>query len=423
MKHWIKLDNAAKIYPPIRKKNWSAMFRISAELTDEVDPEILEVAQKHILKRFPSFGCRLEKGFFWYYLERIDGAPPVTKDVYNPMRKLDPDDNNGFMYRLLYYKKRIAVEFFHVLSDGTGGLTFFLSLLNEYVFLKYGKRGDSSKYILRCDEAPVPEEYEDSFLKYSPDESLSRREAPSYHTSGTPAPNDKLFIISAKVSTDQLKEAAKNHNMTLGAFIAALMLYSVYRKQRAEKSSRKRKKLLKVSVPINLRNYFKSTTVRNFSSYVNVGIESKLGEYSFDEICEQVKHQLALHLNKKELAARFSANVSAERNIIVRIMPLFLKIIALKIVYMFQGDRYFASQISNLGLVELPDEIEPYISRLDLILGRSQELRSDCAVISFKGNTYLNFSRTTVEADIEKYFLCDLVKMGVHVYIESNGRD
>ena len=44
-KPWMKLDNAALIYPATMNRNWTALFRLSATLTEPIDEDILEVAQ------------------------------------------------------------------------------------------------------------------------------------------------------------------------------------------------------------------------------------------------------------------------------------------------------------------------------------------------------------------------------------------
>ena len=119
---WFKLDNAAKIYPAAKSRNWTALFRLSATLTEPVDPAILHEAQKSTLKRFPSFALKLRRGMFWYYLERMEGEPALQQDVANPCVRMDLRENRGFMFRVRYHENRIAVEIFHVLTDGTGGL-------------------------------------------------------------------------------------------------------------------------------------------------------------------------------------------------------------------------------------------------------------------------------------------------------------
>ena len=52
-KDWLKLDNAAKVFPGQNTKQWSNVIRYSINLTVEVNPQILEKALKDILPRFP----------------------------------------------------------------------------------------------------------------------------------------------------------------------------------------------------------------------------------------------------------------------------------------------------------------------------------------------------------------------------------
>jgi len=419
MATWFKLDNAAKIYPPILTRHWAAMFRMSVDLSENVDVKILEEAHKKVIKRFPSFACKLKAGFFWYYLERIDGTPPIVEDIDNPIQKINARKNNGFLYRLLYYKNRIAVEIFHSVTDGTGAMTFLLTLVNEYCHLKYGTNVESSNYILNVNEEPNKEELEDAFFRYSKKASIPLKEERSYKLPATPTEFNKLIITSGIVDTNKLKEVAKKYNTTVSIFSGALVLYSAYLVQQQYSPNSKRK--IKISIPVNLRRFFPSKTLRNFSSFINPGIYPQLGKYSFEEVLEQVKHFVGLYVNEKQLNAKFSFNVNAEKNIIIRLIPLFIKIPVLQYNYYFTGDDYYCTTISNIGLIKLPEELEKYVDRIDFMLGRQFTSRIMCGCASYKGKTVFNFTKSLQQSDLERYFFTTLIQMGVPVYIESNG--
>ncbi len=49
---WLRLDNAAKIYPAARSRKWMALFRVSITLTEPVDDAILK-ALRQVVKRIP----------------------------------------------------------------------------------------------------------------------------------------------------------------------------------------------------------------------------------------------------------------------------------------------------------------------------------------------------------------------------------
>ena len=71
IKKWMKLDNAAKIYPSSRTSSgWMSIFRLSLELDERIDPEILQTALDRTLLRIPTIPQRLKRGLFWYYIKK-----------------------------------------------------------------------------------------------------------------------------------------------------------------------------------------------------------------------------------------------------------------------------------------------------------------------------------------------------------------
>ena len=419
-KAWYKLDNAAKIYPPAETSSWMAMFRLSVTLTEEIDVPLLRQALGHALQRFPTFSCRLRRGLFWYYLEHIDGVPPITEDVRNPMAPLKLRENGSFLFRVRCYNKRIALEFFHVLTDGAGGMTFLLSLVAEYLRLRYGLPVEEGGYIRSCAGRPDPEEWQDSFLKYARTETARRAEPPAYQPAGTVVPLQQLLLVSGTADAERLRAAAAGYGVSVGVLLTAVALQALLRVQRED--GRQRRRAVKLSVPVNLRRFYPTRTLRNFSSYVNVGIDGRYGDYTFEEILTQVRGYMMQMMTEKQLNARFSDNVLMEKKLIVRMLPLCLKAPVLRIAYMVEGDRYMTSTLSNLGLVELPAVMRPYVDRMAFLLGPPSSRRSVCACVTYRDKAVITFSRTITESKFEQYFFTSLVRMGVPVYIESNGR-
>ena len=123
-KVWMPLDNAALIFPAIRRKNLSNLFRQSVTLTEAVDPALLQQAVNELMPRFPSFYLRLRRGVFWYYLEEVEAPPRVQEDYAYPLTFMTKKEMRRCCLRVFYYRNRIAVEFFHVLSDGGGAMVY-----------------------------------------------------------------------------------------------------------------------------------------------------------------------------------------------------------------------------------------------------------------------------------------------------------
>ena len=171
---WVRLDNAAKIYPAARRKNWSNVFRQSVTLTEDVDKEVLKSALDICVKRFPSIAARLRKGLCWYYLQQVEFVPDIKDEYSYPLVYMDKEEMRKCAFRVIVYGKRIAVEFFHSLTDGTGALIFLKNLVAEYLEQKYGINIPLENGILDRKESPSEEELEDSFLKNAGPVKMSR---------------------------------------------------------------------------------------------------------------------------------------------------------------------------------------------------------------------------------------------------------
>ena len=419
---WLKLDNAAKIYPAVRSRKWTALYRLSVTLTDVVDEAVLAKALENTVRRIPFFAYRLRRGFFWFYLDRQPVMPTPEPDVVNPLVRMQISRENPFLFRIRVWNKRIAIEIFHALTDGTGGLVFLMTMTAEYLRLKYGTVCGPSPYILDTREKPQAEETEDSFLKYARKARRARTESRAYRLRGTPGDPAHLRVITGRLPTQALYNKAKEHGVTVNVFLASLLLKALYEIAREDPSRRRRQLPVKLSMPVNLRRYYPSRTLRNFSSYVNAPIYAEYGEYTLEHIINQVKCFAGMEMSEQLLNARFSANVAAEQNKLLRGAPLFLKTLVLRFMYWLTGERYFTSTLSNLGVVALPDGMTKHIEELNLILGPGKSNAASCGCVSFGGQTMISFSATIQEAEFERRFFTSLVKLGIPVRIESNQR-
>ncbi len=419
---WLKLDNAATVYPAASRRDWMAMFRFSAQLTEPVDPDILQQAIGRVMPRFPGFALRLRRGLFWHYLEHTEALPTVQPDVNNPCVAMDMEENNGFLFRVRYYANRIAVEVFHVLSDGTGGLCFFKTLVAEYLTLRYRVAIPRGGDILDCGEPPRPSELEDAFLKYAGKETLSRREDNAFYIRGDQEPPDHIHITTGMIPVAEVLSRAREKGATLTEYLTAVLLLSVDTLQRRETKSTRRMKPVKVCVPVNLRAFFPSDTLRNFALYVNPGIDPKLGVYTLDEIIKAVHCYMGLEATKKRLGARFATNVRTVKNPVLRMTPLFIKNLVIRIGFSWAGDRKTSTILTNLGNTRVPDEMAAYVTRMELVLGPLSRNRVVSAALSYGDTLYYSFTRTITDSRLEREFFKNLVKLGIHVKVESNNR-
>ena len=420
---WMRLDNAAKVYPAAKRRNWNNVFRLSVTLAEPVDRAVLQSALGATIRRFPSMAGRLRRGMFWYYLEEVPRPPKVKRDSSYPLVRMPFDDIRKCAFRVLYYGNRIAVEFFHALTDGNGGLVFLKTLTAEYLSQKYGAEIPAENGVLDRREEPREEELADSFPEHTGLVSRSRAEKTAFRLEGTREEDGFKHITTGILDVDQVLREAKSYGVSLTTYIAAVMIWCIMGMQAEKVPKRKKQKMVKVLIPANLRKMFPSQTLRNFVLYITPGIDPRMGAFTFPEVVRELHHQLGLELTAKQMSARITANVKAEQSPILKVFPLFLKNLGVRLIYDLMGERKSCLTISNLGAVTVPRAMEAYVRRFDFVLGVQATCPSNCAVVSYGGNLYINLIRDIKEPELERRFFTFLRAQGLHVKIESNQRD
>lgn len=418
---WYRLDNAAKIFPVLRGSHHVTIFRLQAVLRQPVDPLTLQAALDRTLPRFPYFNVGLHRGFFWFYHESCNQPLLVEPDVSNPLRPFSRQEMRHQLLRVRYGERHIAVEYFHSLTDGYGGSVFLKTLTGAYLQLCHEpvKPGDG---FLDVGAAPAPAESEDAYRRHSTLRSVRRPpEPPAWHVRGTPFVGHHLRVITGIVPVDAMRERAKAFGVSITELLTAVYLEQLYRIQReVEAGSRHRLLPVRVSVPVNLRAFFESETLRNFALFATPGINPAIGTYTFDEIVKLVHHFMRYTVTDKYLTVLMGANVNPERSLLLRLTPLPLKVLVMRAVYGATGESRFTSSLSNLGATAVPPGFADAVERIDFLLGPSRVNPVNCGIISINGQLTITFTATIRETEVERAFFTRLVGLGLPVRILSN---
>ena len=415
---WYRLDNAAKIYPAIMRTRHTTVFRLAALMREPVNPDQLQQALDMTLPRFPQFAVRLRKGIFWYYLEACHKPALIEEDVNNPLRPWSRTDAKKYLFRVRYGDRRISVEFFHALTDGYGASVFLRTLVAAYLALQ-GVNCPAGDGILDVRDTPTEAEREDAYKRFSNFKVIHRpRETRAFRLQGTLLPGQMLSIICGVCPADPVSQAARRFKVSVTELLVGVYLYQLYQIQ--QQGGYHTERPVRVSVPINVRRFYPSQTVRNFALYANPGIEPAYGSYSFEEVLGLVRHFMRYTINEKYLNAMMCANVAPEKSLLLRISPLPIKNLAMRLVYTWTGESRFTSTVSNLGVVNLPPEMASHVERLEFMLGPSRYNPVNCAVISTNGQVVIQFSATMEETDPQRAFFRHLVRLGIPVRVESN---
>ena len=418
-RQWYKLDNAAKIFPGQNTSTYSNVFRLSATLKEKVDPKLLEKALEMVMPRFPSFDVRMRNGVFWHYLEKNpNSAPPVLPDSANPCIRVRWKENKGYLIRVFYYEKRVSVEFYHVITDGFGASRFFMTLLAVYLRLN-GAQIPCGGMVLDINQRPEKSEQEDAYLKFVASKAKAKRiEKFAYQAKDKRLPKHLTNVTTGYMPVYVLKAKAKEQGVTITEYIAGLLVWVMYNLQKQEEFDRQ--KNIGVQIPVNVRQFFKTDTLRNFMLCYSFQIDPKMGEYTFPEILKQLSLYIRYINNEKTVQAMMNGNAAIEKNPIMRIIPSVLKDFGINMLYRVTGEKATSSLISNIGVMQGPPEMTEYIDKISLVLARGMVNAARCGAVSYNGTLALSVTNIYQSTRVQREIFTTLVKLGIPVRIESN---
>ena len=413
--YWLKIDNAGKIFPAVSNSNNSSTFRLSFYLNEEVDKLLLEEAVNNVLPRFDSFNVKIKNGLFWNYLV-ANNRHFVVEEENSIIGEYKLKSKTGYCFRVLYYQKRITLETFHSISDGTGALEFLKSIVYQYLKLKNIEFSSEDK--IYSEKVVRPIEKMDAFTySYDKKNKLPLKEEKAFFLTGETYPNNFNLFVKATMDTTRFKELCRSKNATATEYVAALFVYSIYKNKPESFNS---KKPIKIFIPVNLRKYFKLETLRNFSLYIKVTVHTYHKHLTFDDILEITKNDFKEQLNKETLERRINANVFFEKNLAIRLLPLFLKNIAFKIAYKVVNSNVSTVGISNLGVVDLPSGMYEHVTNADFS-NTSDSIA--ITMITVKDKLNLMFTTRLRDKSVIYSMINSLKKEGIDLLLQMNSED
>ncbi len=413
---WDKLDNTAHLFPVIAGESMSNVYRISVTLKEKIKPGYLQEALDKTLPWFDVFRVRLRKGIFWYYFEdNKKPAPRVTEENTYPNQFIVPNKNNNYLFRVSYYRNRINLEVFHVLTDGMGGINFLRELTYQYLRIAYPELLEKVPDTL-CSDTSLNKE--DSFVKnYKKSHAKGYKTKRAYLIKGERLKPLELGIIHGYLPVGQLKDAGKKYGLSINEYLVAVFFWSVYEECLHGGVS---KQPVSVAVPVNLRPYYNSITTKNFFVMVSAVFEPDKEGYTFPEIAEITAKSLRSQINPEHLEHLFAYNVSNEKNLMLRAVPLFVKNIAIKSVYRTSALAN-TSTITNIGNIGIREEYRPYIEKFHAFLSMSKGQGIKGCICSYGDTLVFTFSSTLTDVSVQRGFFRKLAAEGVQVEIETNG--
>lgn len=419
-KGWLTLDNAAKLFPAIISEDLTSVFRITASLNEPVNYRSLREAVSITSARFPYFNVSLGSGLFWHFLEFNKNLPHIQVEGNVPCTAFALKRKNEPLYRIIAKENRISVEFIHILTDGGGALEYLKSLLYTYLVASGKDPGSPGDIILPS--SPVSEEefedgYKRFFRKLPPPLKLPK----AWHLPFLLNERPRLRITRAIVSVDQMLELARTHKVSITEYFVAVYLFSLQKIFLETAGKHKsRKKVLRIELPVNMRKKCSSRTMRNFSLFVLPELDMRLGTYTFDEVVHSVHHQLQFSSDVKQISRFLSQNVGYEKLFFIRMLPLFIKKLAIASIYRGFASKRFTGLVTNLGVISIPPVMETFIDSFEIIPPPPNlKVKLGCAMVTFKDSLRITFLNLTGSPDVERLILRHFIDAGVHVRVQN----
>ena len=408
---WYPLDNAAIVYPLGMKFGHMPVFRMSAYLKEDVVPELLQMALNFTIKRFPVFATTIKRGFFWHYMDSTKRRFDIQEEVTLPCAPISVSGTRAQSFRVMYFGKRISVEYFHILTDGTGGLVFLKTLVGEYLKL-LGHDFEYGEGVLDISETPKSSEMSNEFAKAEIKEGVSGfMGKKATQMSGKIADVQPAQILHFEMDAAQLLDKAHSYGVTLTAYLLGQMfLAEKYATESNDGEAR-------IQVPVNMRKFNGSDTLRNYSMYFSCDLALK-DITTLDDILPSISQQLKEKSQEEEMNRMMSTTIKLIKTL--RFVPLAIKRPVLIMVYGFLGDKIFSNYLSNVGVVRVPKGMEQYIDKFDFLLGINEICRAACSLITFNNKAVFTISKSTSSPAYEEKLYQLLTDAGIDVEVTGS---
>ncbi len=412
---FFEVDNAAQIFVAINSLKETTISRIALNLDSPVNKNRLEQAMRDRLKRFPFFQVYLKKHFFDYYFEHTDDIPVIEDDSRWTNRYINFEAGN-FPFKLKTKGKTIALELSHILSDGYGTLVFLLSIVAKYFELEGVSIEDFP--LIKTEESPASNEewecgFRNTFNKKGPPQKLQSK---AYIPTGEMIPVEKYYSTRFLMDLEEVRTLARSMNVTLNVYVAGIYTAALQELYLEDRASNKVSSTLplRIQIPVNLRKYYPTKTLRNFSYIYSPVFHIKDKALNFSEIVHSIAEQIRHERHSHSVEHQIARNLRAERNPFFRFLPRTLKKLLFKLFYHIFARSLYSGVLSNLGDIKLPPALEKHIESFDIIPCNSPVPGRNTAIFSYKGKLEMNIGSSVNDLRLENKIEDQLTELGIH---------
>ena len=407
--NWYKIDNVAKVFLATVDKRDTRAMRVTCTLKEEVDPELLKQAVLSAIEDRPQMQVRIRRGLFWHYMEDTSILPTVREEDDRICPLLYTPSKTMLHYQVTYFGRRINLDIFHVLTDGTGAMEFLNIIVLDYLRLKYpGKFTDITVHSGASDGELNQDSYRQFFGSKNLSGSSDNKVA--YHPGGIKLPYNQLQFFEIMFPTSQVLPRAKEIKVSLTSYLGALWMLAI----RDEMPPRRRNMPVTISLPVNLRNYYPSKTARNFFNSVTVTHVFD-SDITLEELAAEFDAEFKSKLTEENVKKQMDNFETMEYVAPVRVVPLIIK---QRVVRFFarKAAKKVSLTFSNMGVQRPPAEVA---ERVDNYSGFCSTNTVFSTMFSYGDKLTLGVSYAYINTGVVKNFVRYLSESGVDITVSA----
>ena len=404
---WYQVDNIANVFLATIVKRDTRSLRVSVTLKEDIKKDILQEAAEETALLRPEINVKIHRGLFWHYMEEVSLKPVVEEEQRRPCPKLyETFNETGLHYLISYHEKRINFDMLHVLGDGFGAIDFVNLLLFNYL----KKAHPSEMAAVDYGTGPLKGKLsENSFENIEAEAGKTKIDInPAFREFSPKLPFDQLQFIELHMPTKELLSRAKALNVTLTSLLGSALVMALIKNMPLAV----KKMPVSIEMPVNLRSFYPSESIRNFFSDIKYS-RVPTGDENLPELSKEYERVMKESLTPEKISAQIAQIQAFQKNGVIRAVPLFLKQGALRF-FSFLTNSGASAVLSNLGRMSLPKEMEDFVDYYSMYCSSHNLF---FCVNSFKDNFVIGITNPYTSTNVIRDFVRMFSKDGVPVTV------
>ena len=390
--------------------------RFVATLRLGIDEDILRIALDDIQKRFPQMSVQIQRTADGKNYELIDNPRPIPifTDNGSVIRTMGTEETNFHLVTITSYEKFMMFDFHHLLGDGTGFLIFMKAVVYHYLELR-GVPLENDGTILTVDQPVREEESEDAYAKLMdvecslPDWYKPGLEAFSIPVNTDDDPTDT--VVQIRIPFNKFHEVFKSYHSTPVTFLSLVFSHAIYEQYRDTIGE----KCIVASVPVNLRPYYPTETLRYFITVASLAHSKLFRKEDFAKQLLTQRELLSEQTQPKVLTKLAQNHINGMKKFRELDMTVEekAKIMDSKVR---SSMGTFTYVITNMGNVSFPESMSAYVDEFYPILPTAT-CPFSIATTTWKGELMLSITQRSTDISICKRFVELLNQLDVPAYL------